>query len=99
MLLASAAAEGPGPVPASPCQVVALDLDASLVMTAGRDGCVKFWDYDKLNEIEPEEDSHTVDIEPVKVVKIGDNVHIKSLIKDTENDRWIVLVRPCVDKL
>lgn len=68
-------------------------------MTAGRDGCVKFWDYDKLNEIEPEEDSHTVDIEPVKVVKLGAGVHIKSLIQDRENDRWIVLVRAVAGQL
>ena len=73
-------------------QVVHMNHEEGYIRTAGADGCVRYWDFEKMNDIEPEEDSHTVQLAPTKVVTIGDgNHHIKTLIDDAENGRWIML--------
>lgn len=72
-------------------QVVELNVEENYVRTAGADGYVRFWDFEVLNEAEPEEDSHTVYLEPTRTVRVGDGIHIKSIVNDDHNGRWIIL--------
>ena len=76
--------------------MVELNVEKNYVRTAGADGYVRYWDYEKLNDIEPDEDSHTVALEPIRTVWLGEDMHIKTLVEDNLNDQWIILVRPCL---
>ena len=62
----------------SPCacmhmQVYVLlhDRPSNTIVSAGADGYVRLWDFNKINDAEPETDGHTLAITPVDEVQVA----------------------------
>jgi len=58
------------------------------IVTAGLDGFVRKWRFDRLEFAEASEEDPVIALEPLAEVKIGPGVQIKSMIRG--DDHWII---------
>lgn len=61
------------------------------IVTAGHDGYVRLWDFDNLDATvmaDTQDDSKFLEIDPIKEIKIGENIKIKGMLKG--KDHWFV---------
>ncbi|KAF5842039.1 hypothetical protein DUNSADRAFT_9608 [Dunaliella salina] len=69
--------------------VLLLDLKTRVILSGGSDGFVRMWDFDKMNEAEPGEDSHVAYVDPTDELLVSPGVHVRGLL--WEQGHWLVL--------
>jgi hypothetical protein len=67
-------------------------LGSALIVTAGKDDYIKFWRFDEIDDVEPEEDLIS-EITLVKSIKLFDNAHIISLNTEFFQTKGIIMVK------
>jgi len=69
--------------------VLLLSLKTKVILSGGSDGYVRIWDFNKINEAEPGEDSHLAYVDPTDEVLVSPGVHVRGLL--WEQGHWLVL--------
>lgn len=74
----------PGGVACHPggSEVLQLEEDTGRIISAGRDGCVRYWDALKLSELEAPEDSVYAEIEPMAEVSALAYTELRLILMD-----------------
>jgi len=57
------------------------------IVTAGADGCIKFWDFDELDQAEGD-DHFNYYIQPSKVIELKDSNDVREFMRDVFNPLW-----------
>lgn len=68
-----------------PCHVGPIQqiiLSESDVYTIGVDGWVRVWDFETIDSSEPSEEGVKLELEPINELKVGNNVSLRSMVKD-----------------
>ena len=67
-------------------------LGKTLVLTAGDDNFLKFWSFEEIDDVEPEEDLIS-EIGLVKSVRLFDNGHVISVNSEFLEEKGMILVK------
>jgi hypothetical protein len=73
-----------------PIEALLLDRPAGRVLSAGADGRVRLWDFTAVNDAEPREDSHSLELSPLDEVVVAEGAALTSLLADAGGRRWVV---------
>jgi WD40 repeat protein len=64
-------------------------LNEGDIYTIGDDGYIKVWDFETIDTAEPSEDKAKLEIEPLNEIKVGNNVSLRSIVKDKTEESTI----------
>jgi len=59
-----------------------ITLNEGDIYTIGDDGSVRVWDFETIDTSEPSEEGVKLELEPLNELKVGNNVCLKSMVKD-----------------
>lgn len=67
-----------------------ITLNEGDIYTIGDDGCIRVWDFETIDTAEPSEEGIKLEIEPLNELKVGNNVSLRSMVKDftDESTTW-----------
>ena len=63
-----------------------ITLNEGDIYTIGDDGSIRVWDFETIDTSEPSEEGVKLEIEPLNELKVGNNVALKSMVKDINED-------------
>ena len=66
-----------------------ITLDDGDIYTLSDDGTVRIWDFETIDTAEPTEEGVKLEIEPVNELKVGNNVALKTMVKDIADESTI----------
>jgi WD40 repeat protein len=64
-------------------------LNEGDIYTIGDDGFIRVWDFETIDTAEPSEDKAKLEIEPLNELKVGNNVSLRSIVKDFTDESTI----------
>ena len=67
-------------------------LGKSLILTAGHDNFIKFWNYNEIDDVEPEEDLIS-EISLVKSIRLFEDAHVISINTEFFEKKGILFVK------
>ncbi|EFJ51830.1 hypothetical protein VOLCADRAFT_103323 [Volvox carteri f. nagariensis] len=72
-----------------PVEVLLHDRASGVILSAGADGYVRVWDFNQVNDAEPREDGHSLELKPLDEVPVAPGAHLVSLL--WEGRRWVAV--------
>lgn len=73
-------------------------IGKNIILTAGRDNHIKFWLYDEIDDIEPEE--HLIsEISPLKSIYLYEDAHILSINTDFFEKEHFIFIKTSDGKI
>ena len=69
-------------------EIVHLEEDNSCFITAGHDGYIRWWDFEKIDTADTFDDAPIFFMEPIAELKVGDNVIIRGMTRSSES--WMI---------
>ena len=66
-----------------------ITLNEGDIYTIGDDGSIRVWDFETIDTAEPSEEGVKLEIEPLNELKVGNNVALRSMVKDFSEESTI----------
>ncbi|CAF0711556.1 unnamed protein product [Brachionus calyciflorus] len=66
-----------------------ITLNEGDIYTVGDDGSIRVWDFETIDASEPSEEGVKLEIEPLNELKVGNNVALRSMVKDFSEESTI----------
>ncbi|GIM11863.1 hypothetical protein Vretimale_15319 [Volvox reticuliferus] len=80
---------GAKPCHDGPVEVLLHDRASGVILSAGADGYVRVWDFNQVNDAEPREDGHSLELKPLDEVLVAPGAHLVALM--WEGRRWVAV--------
>ncbi|XP_022324096.2 cilia- and flagella-associated protein 44-like isoform X1 [Crassostrea virginica] len=66
-------------------------LDEGELMTIGSDGYIRVWDFESVDTADVADESGLFEMEPMNELRVGHDVHLKSILKSTDAENEITV--------